>query len=62
MIRPIPGHNIRQTQREHEYADCYQPKKSKIGIHCVGDQFEYVVPWQARNRTKENSLEEENSL
>ncbi len=58
LLKPVPPHKIHLQKKPHTMGECYHPKKFKEGVHCVGDQFDYVVPWEVKKRAPQILYEE----
>ncbi|PTN08323.1 hypothetical protein [Mangrovibacterium marinum] len=55
LFEPVSHHKIQLQQYTRTIGDCYHPSKMKQGIHCTGNRFEYVVPWEVRKKTEQVS-------
>ena len=44
------SHKIHLQKNSYESGDSYSPRKYQKGIHCMGERFDYVVPWEVKHK------------
>ena len=58
FYKAVP-HKVHLAKNPYAEGDSYSPRKHKKGIHCTGEHFHYVVPWEVKRKPNRDSVPEE---